>query len=115
MPSRPHTLRNKSMNTYETSATVEEHGQIRVVGAPFEPGTEVEVTIRPKASVNARTANSEEAPTIPPKTEHARQHEIEALRAQYQEQFDRIEVKTPGLDELLSMTVEPPSEWLNER
>jgi hypothetical protein len=85
------------MNTYETSATVEEHGQIRVVGAPFEPGTEVEVTIRPKASANAR------------------QQEIEALRAQYLEQFERIEVKTPGLDELLSMTVDPPSEWLNER
>ena len=35
------------MKTYETSATVEEKGQVRVVGVPFEPGTRVEVTIRP--------------------------------------------------------------------
>lgn len=34
------------MNIYETSATVEEQGQVRVVGAPFEPGTHVEITIR---------------------------------------------------------------------
>lgn len=105
------------MNTFETSATVEEHGQIRIVGAPFEPGTEVEMTIRAKAVVNAndRTGNVEEAPAIPPENDHARQREIEHLRAQYQEQFDRIEGKTPDLDELLSMTVEPPREWLNER
>jgi hypothetical protein len=36
------------MNTYATSATVEEQGQIRVSGVPFAPGTEVEVTISPK-------------------------------------------------------------------
>jgi hypothetical protein len=36
------------MNTYETSATVEDQGQVRVVGVPFAPGTEVEVTITPK-------------------------------------------------------------------
>lgn len=35
------------MNTYETSATVEEQGWILVAGAPFPPGTEVEVTIKP--------------------------------------------------------------------
>ena len=34
------------MKTYETSATVEEKGQVRVVGVPFEPGTRVEVTIK---------------------------------------------------------------------
>ncbi|MGH7914102.1 MAG: hypothetical protein ACREPW_05565 [Candidatus Binataceae bacterium] len=45
------------MNTYETSATVEEHGQVRLVGLPFEPGTEIEVTIREKSS--AETANFE--------------------------------------------------------
>jgi hypothetical protein len=105
------------MNTYETSATVGEHGQIRVVGAPFEPGTEVEVTIRAKASanLNARAESLEEARAILPEIDHARQQEIADLRAQYQEQFDRIEGKTPNLDELLSMTVEPPHEWLNER
>ena len=36
------------MNTYETSATVEDHGQVHVAGVPFAPGTEVEVTISPK-------------------------------------------------------------------
>ena len=36
------------MNTYETSATVEDQGQVRVVGVPFAPGTEVEVMISPK-------------------------------------------------------------------
>jgi hypothetical protein len=36
------------MNTYATSTTVEPQGDIRVVGVPFAPGTEVEVTISPK-------------------------------------------------------------------
>ncbi len=36
------------MNSYETSATVEEQGQLRVSGVPFAPGTEVEVTVSPK-------------------------------------------------------------------
>ena len=36
------------MNTYETSATVEEHGQVRLVGLPFAAGTQVEVTVSPK-------------------------------------------------------------------
>jgi hypothetical protein len=38
------------MNTYETTATVEDHGQVRVAGLPFAPGTEVEVTIREKVA-----------------------------------------------------------------
>jgi hypothetical protein len=33
------------MQTYETSATVENQGQIHVAGLPFKPGTRVEVTI----------------------------------------------------------------------
>lgn len=41
---------------YETSATVEDHGQVRVGGVPFAPGTEVEVTISPKARPEDRTA-----------------------------------------------------------
>jgi hypothetical protein len=51
------------MNTYETIATVEDNGQVRVAGVPFEPGTEVAVTIREKASAdaNAATANLGEA------------------------------------------------------
>jgi hypothetical protein len=35
------------MESYETSATVEDQGQIRVVGVPFAPGTHVEVIISP--------------------------------------------------------------------
>jgi hypothetical protein len=35
------------MNTYETSATVEDQGQVRIAGVPFEPGTRVEVSITP--------------------------------------------------------------------
>lgn len=37
-----------AMNTYETTTTVEDHGQVHVAGVPFAPGTEVEVTISPK-------------------------------------------------------------------
>lgn len=36
------------MQTYETSATVEDQGQVHVAGVPFAPGTEVEVTISAK-------------------------------------------------------------------
>lgn len=36
------------MNAFETSTTVQSPGDIRVVGVPFAPGTEVEVTITPK-------------------------------------------------------------------
>lgn len=41
------------MNTFATTATVEDHGQVRVAGVPFAPGTEVEVTIREKAAADA--------------------------------------------------------------
>lgn len=34
--------------SFETSAIVEEERQIIVSGVPFEPGTEVEVTISPR-------------------------------------------------------------------
>lgn len=34
------------MKDYETSATVEDKGQIHVSGVPFAPGTEVEVIIK---------------------------------------------------------------------
>lgn len=36
------------MATYETLAMVEPEGSVRLVGLPFAPGTEVEVTIQPK-------------------------------------------------------------------
>lgn len=34
------------MQVYETSATVEDHGQVHVAGVPFAPGTAVEITIK---------------------------------------------------------------------
>jgi len=51
------------MKTYETSATVEDHGQVRVAGVPFAPGTEVELMIREKVAADADRppANAEEA------------------------------------------------------
>jgi hypothetical protein len=33
------------METYETSATVENQGEVHLAGVPFPPGTKVEVTI----------------------------------------------------------------------
>lgn len=36
------------MNTYETSATVEDQGRVQVVGVPFAAGTEVQITISAK-------------------------------------------------------------------
>lgn len=44
------------MKSYETSATVGDEGQVRVVGVPFEPGTHVEVTIKPIESVAGEPA-----------------------------------------------------------
>jgi hypothetical protein len=44
------------MNTYETTGTVEAHGEVRVAGVPFAPGTEVEVTIKPAANGGAAAA-----------------------------------------------------------
>ena len=43
------------MEIYETSATVEDRGQVHVAGVPFAPGTEVEVTISPKAPPGGRS------------------------------------------------------------
>jgi hypothetical protein len=35
------------MNRYETTARVEDHGEVHLAGVPFAPGTEVEVTVKP--------------------------------------------------------------------
>ncbi|HEY3394623.1 MAG TPA: hypothetical protein VGK58_18070 [Lacipirellulaceae bacterium] len=51
------------MNTYETTATVENHGQVRLAGVPFEPGTHVQVTVREKvgSDTNGPSQKLEEA------------------------------------------------------
>lgn len=48
------------MEPYETSATVEDRGQVRVVGVPFAPGTEVAVTISPRARPGAEPTPSDD-------------------------------------------------------
>jgi hypothetical protein len=47
------------MNTYETTATVEDHGQVHLAGVPFAPGTEVEVTISPKARAEQEATHAQ--------------------------------------------------------
>ena len=45
---------------FETSTTVEPQGEVRIVGVPFEAGTEVAVTISPKVqNVKAPSAVSD--------------------------------------------------------
>ncbi len=44
------------MKTFETFATVEAQGQVHVAGVPFEPGTQVEVTIKPAQNEGHETA-----------------------------------------------------------
>ena len=44
------------MKSYETSATVEDRGQVRVTGVPFAPGTRVEVTVSPIENGNAEAS-----------------------------------------------------------
>jgi hypothetical protein len=46
------------MKSYEISTTVEPQGDVRVVGVPFAPGTEVEVTISPKRASTAEFAQA---------------------------------------------------------
>ena len=41
------------MSPYETSATVESHGDLHLGGLPFPPGTPVEVTVHPKQAASA--------------------------------------------------------------
>jgi hypothetical protein len=65
------------MNTYATSATVEDQGQVRVAGVPFATGTEVEVTITPKLeSGGTLTAHDDQA--------------LAAARARMQELFRTV-------------------------
>jgi hypothetical protein len=44
------------MKTYETSATVEDQGQVHVAGVPFAPGTQVEAIIKPAQNGGSATA-----------------------------------------------------------
>src|SRR5687767_14559035 len=48
IPARFERDRTIPMTTYETSATVEEDGQLHVTGVPFAPGARVDVVVSPK-------------------------------------------------------------------
>ncbi len=52
-------MRVVAMKIYETSATVEDQGRVHVAGVPFEPGTEVDITISPKRRFEEETTNDE--------------------------------------------------------
>src|SRR5438270_28447 len=55
-----------NMNTFETSATVEDQGQIHLAGVPFAPGTEVEATLERWAELlSMRTVNVGSPPEVP--------------------------------------------------
>ncbi len=65
------------MKTFETSATVEDQGQIRLAGVPFAPGTEVEITISPKVRPEDEVTNPDD-------------EALAASRKRMQELFRRI-------------------------
>lgn len=46
------------MKAFETSATVQPQGDVRVAGVPFAPGTEVEILISPKRTNAAEFAQA---------------------------------------------------------
>jgi hypothetical protein len=49
---------NEAMKAFEFSTTVQAHGDVRIVGVPFPPGTEVKVTISPKRKSAAEFAET---------------------------------------------------------
>ncbi len=65
------------MSTYETSATVQDQGQVIVAGVPFAPGTEVEIMIREKAAAEASSAPAN----------------LEAARARMKDLFARVRAR----------------------
>jgi hypothetical protein len=48
------------MSAYETSATVGNHGDVHLLGVPFQPGTEVEVVINPRSADVASPSEARE-------------------------------------------------------
>lgn len=57
------------METYETSATVEEQGRVRVAGVPFAPGTQVRITM----NVNNEMAATADDPAVAAARERMRE------------------------------------------
>jgi hypothetical protein len=65
------------MNTYETTATITDSGQISLRGVPFAPGTQVEVAIRLMPSAESASSVSNGAT-------------LAAARARMQELFGSV-------------------------
>jgi hypothetical protein len=42
------------MHAFETTATVQDNGQVSLTGIPFAPGTEVTISIREKAELDSQ-------------------------------------------------------------
>lgn len=77
------------MSAFETSTTVQPLGDVRVVGVPFAPGTEVEVVISPKRKSAAEFTEAWERicrevrsqPQIDSLTDEQIQTEVDDFRA----------------------------------
>jgi hypothetical protein len=77
------------MKAFETTTTVAAQGDIRLIGVPFAPGTEVEVTINPKRKSAAEFVDAWEQvcreirsqPAAKEVTDDEIQKEIEDYRA----------------------------------
>jgi len=81
-----------AVNAYETSATVGGHGEIHLAGVPFQPGTEVEVTISPKPADISRALDSNHLGALFAALDHGRNNEpIGSLRRE--ELYDRDDVR----------------------
>jgi hypothetical protein len=50
-----------AMNAFETTGTVEVQGQVHLLGVPFEPGTEVEISIKPAQNSGRAARDAERA------------------------------------------------------
>jgi hypothetical protein len=70
------------MSDYETITTVGGQGEIRLIGVPFKPGTEVEVVVSPKKTESAYADDADDRLTaLLSALDHAHNHEpIGALR-----------------------------------
>jgi hypothetical protein len=77
------------MSDYETITTVGGHGEINLVGVPFQPGTEVEVVVSPKKSDSATLPDARHRlVTLLSALDHAHNTEpIDSLRRE--ELYDR--------------------------
>jgi hypothetical protein len=58
-----------AMNPFETTATVQDQGQLHLAGVPFAPGTQVEVTVVPTQNDDRGIATAPTPGTVAGPTE----------------------------------------------